>query len=222
MIGRLCRIWGYIWLPMVGIFHRNIYEAPVEKDKEYVFVANHISYMDIALIFQGIKTKNIRILAKAEFGKVPIFGFLYRYTTVMVDRSSPESRGKSIRRLKSVIQKGVSIFIYPEGTFNETEKPLKSFYDGAFRMAIETGTPLKPVLFLDTVQRLHYKSFFSLCPGRSRTVILPEIPVAGLTLADLSALRQKTHDAMEAALIRYLEPDYQKENQPIASTTSNT
>jgi len=114
MIGNLCRIWGYIWLPMVGIFHRNIYEAPVEKDKEYVFVANHISYMDIALIFQGIKTKNIRILAKAEFGKVPIFGFLYRYATVMVDRSSPESRGKSIRRLKSVIEKKYPFLFIPK------------------------------------------------------------------------------------------------------------
>lgn len=204
MIGSLCRIWGYIWLPMVGIFHKNIYEAPVENEKEYVFVANHISYMDIALIFQGIKTKNIRILAKAEFGKVPVFGFLYRYATVMVDRSSPESRGKSIRRLKTVIEKKVSIFIYPEGTFNETDAPLKSFYDGAFRMAIETGTPLKPVLFLDSVQRLHYKSFFSLSPGRSRAVILPEIPVDGCTLADLPAIRQKTYDDMEACLVKYL------------------
>ena len=222
MIGSLCRIWGYIWLPMVGIFHTNIYEAPVEEDKQYVFVANHISYMDIALIFQGIRTKNIRILAKAEFGKVPIFGFLYRYATVMVDRSSPESRGKSIRRLKSVIEKKVSIFIYPEGTFNESNQPLKSFFDGAFRMAIETQTPLKPVLYLDSVQRLHYKSILSLCPGKSRTVILPEIPVEGCTLADLPVIRQKTHDAMEACLIKYLAPDYQKEKQTIASTTTNT
>lgn len=204
IISSICRIWGNIWHPLIGIFHRNIYEAPIEKEKQYVFVANHISYMDIPLIFQGIRNKNVRVLAKSEFGKVPIFGFLYRYATVMVDRSSAESRAKSIRRLKDVMNHNVSVFIYPEGTFNETEAPLKSFYDGAFRMAIETGTPVKPVLFLDTVQRLHYKSIFSLTPGKSRAVILPEIPVEGLTLADVPALRKKAYDAMEACLVKYL------------------
>lgn len=204
MISSICRLWGNIWLPFIGIYHRNIYEAPIEKDKQYVFVANHISYMDIPLIFQGIRNKNLRVLAKAEFGKVPIFGFLYRYATVMVDRSSAESRAKSIRRLKSAMQHKVSIFIYPEGTFNETEEPLKSFFDGAFRMAIETGAPLKPVLFLDTIQRLHYKSLLSLSPGKSRAVILPEIPVTGLTLADVPALRKITHDVMQAGLVKYL------------------
>jgi 1-acyl-sn-glycerol-3-phosphate acyltransferase len=205
MISKICRIWGNIWLPIVGIFHRNIYEAPIEKEKQYVFVANHISYMDIPVIFQGIRTKNIRVLAKAEFGKVPIFGFLYRYATVMVDRTSAESRAKSIRRLKNVMEHNVSVFIYPEGTFNEGETPLKSFFDGAFRMAVETQKPIKPVLFLDTVQRLHYKSMFSLTPGKSRAVILPEIAVAGLTLADVPSLKQKTYEAMEAGLLKYLQ-----------------
>jgi 1-acyl-sn-glycerol-3-phosphate acyltransferase len=205
MISSLCRIWGDVWLPLVGIFHRNIYEAPIEKEKQYVFVANHISYMDIPVIYQGIRTKNLRILAKAEFAKVPVFGFLYRYATVMVDRTSAESRARSIRRLKNAMQHNISIFIYPEGTFNEGEEPLKSFYDGAFRVAIETGTPLKPVLFLDTVQRLHYKSIFSMTPGRSRAVHLPEIPVDGLTLADVPTLRKKTHDIMSAGLRKYLE-----------------
>ena len=204
MIGSLCRIWGNMWLPLIGIYHRNIYEAPIEKDKQYVFVSNHISYMDIPLIYQGVRTKNLRVLAKAEFGKVPIFGFLYRYATVMVDRSSAESRAKSIRRLKSSMQHNISVFIYPEGTFNETEQPLKSFFDGAFRTAIETQTAIKPVLFLDTVQRLHYKSLLSLSPGKSRAVHLQEIPVTGLTIADAPALRKATYDAMQAGLVKYL------------------
>lgn len=204
MISSICRIWGNIWLPLIGIFHRNIYEAPIEKDKQYVFVSNHISYMDIPLIFQGVRNKNLRVLAKAEFGKVPIFGFLYRYATVMVDRSSAESRAKSIRRLKNAMQHNISVFIYPEGTFNETDEPLKSFYDGAFRTAIEMQTAIKPVLFLDAVQRLHYKSLLSLSPGKSRAVILAEIPVEGLTLADVPALRKTTYDVMQAGLVKYL------------------
>ena len=48
--------------------------------------------------------------------------------------------------------------VFPEGTFNMTTQPLKEFYDGAFRVAIETQTPVKPVLFLDAYSRMHYES----------------------------------------------------------------
>ena len=68
-------------------------------------------------------------------------------------------------QLKSVLKKGISVFIFPEGTFNTTGQPLKAFYDGAFRIAIETQTPLLPIIFPDTVKRLHYTSVFSFQPG---------------------------------------------------------
>ena len=93
--------------------------------------------------------------------------------------------------------------VFPEGTFNETGKPLKEFYDGAFRIAIEMQTPIKPVLFLDTYDRMHYKSMFSLTPGRCRIVYLDEIPVEGYTTADIAQLKQKVFYAMEAKLIQY-------------------
>ena len=93
--------------------------------------------------------------------------------------------------------------MFPEGTFNETQYPLKDFYDGAFRIAIETQTPVKPVLFIDAYDRLHYKSILSLTPGISRSVFLDEISVEGLTLRDVQMLKQKTYDIMEDALVRY-------------------
>jgi len=203
MVNDLCRFWGDIWLPMIGIFHRNIYEAPIEKYKQYVFVANHISYMDIPVIFQGVRKKHFRILAKIEMSKIPLFGFLYRNATVMVDRGDTTKRTKSIMELRAFMKKDISIFIYPEGTFNETASPLKSFYDGAFRLAIETQTPIKPVVFLDTLKRMHYKSVWTLTPGKSRTVILPDIAVDGLGIKDIAALREQTFKVMEDCILRY-------------------
>lgn len=202
----LCRLWGNIWLPLVGIFHRNIYESTIKKDQHYVFIANHISFMDIPVIFQAIRKKHFRILGKIEMSKVLLFGFLYKNATVMVDRGSVKKRAESIIRLKKILHQDISIFIYPEGTFNETHKPLKSFYDGAFRLAIETQTPLKPIIFLDTHKRLHYKSIFSLTPGKSRAVILPEISVEGLCINDIEALKAKAYTIMENCLLRYLAP----------------
>ncbi len=84
-----------------------------------------------------------------------------------------------------------------------TNAPLKSFYDGAFRIAIETQTPVKPILFLDSYDRLNYKSIFTLSPGRSRAVYLPETLTTGLTIADLPDLKQKIYNQMELGLIRY-------------------
>ena len=109
----------------------------------------------------------------------------------MVDRSNPEQRSKSARELINVLRQGISVFIFPEGTFNETPAPLKEFYDGAFRIAIETQTPVKPVLFLDAYDRMHYSSIFNLNPGGLRTVFLPEVSVAGLTMDDLQTLKER-------------------------------
>ncbi len=199
-IYRLCIFWGDAWFFLIGIRHRNLYEVPHDKSTQYIFVANHISYLDAPVIVKTLRQR-VRVLGKIEMSKVPVFGFIYKNAVVTVDRSSAENRARSVRILKSVIKKGISIFIFPEGTFNETHRPVKDFFDGAFRIAIETQTPIKPVLFLDAYSRQHYHSIFSLNPGRSRSVFLAPIPVEGLTSKDLPCTKTKSvcHHGKEIA-----------------------
>lgn len=204
-IYRMCIIWGDIWFFLVGIRHTNYYEVPHDKTKHYIFVANHTSFLDAAVIVKTLRQK-VRPLGKVETSKIPFFGFIYRKAIVTVDRSNPENRAKSVRVLKSVLRKGISIFIFPEGTFNLTGHPLKEFYDGAFRIAIETQTAIKPILFLDVNKRLNRKSLFSLTPGRTQSVFLAEIGVEGLTLKDVQWLKQKVYDIMEEKLTPYHNP----------------
>jgi 1-acyl-sn-glycerol-3-phosphate acyltransferase len=196
----------------VGIKNEQFYEQEHDRSKKYVFVLNHLSYFDIPEMLIGIK-QPIRILGKKGPNKIPIFGYYYRKSTIMVDRSSNESRLKSIFLLKHYLQKGISIIICPEGTFNMTHKPLKEFYDGAFRIAIETQTSIKPILILDTYDRLNYKSF-GIENGKSRIVYLEEVPVEGLTITDVSFLKEKVYTIMENAAIRYkgtwIDPQYLK------------
>jgi 1-acyl-sn-glycerol-3-phosphate acyltransferase len=201
-IYRVCTFWADGWFLLIGIRHRNFYEHPHDKNIQYIFVANHISYLDAPIIVKTLRQK-VRVLGKVEVSKIPLFGFIYRNTVVTVDRSSATRRANSVRILKSVIRKGISIFIFPEGTFNETDQPLKELYDGAFRIAIETQTPIKPLLFLDSWHRMHFRSVFSLTPGRSRTVFLKEIPVAGLTGKDVEALKQQVQQVMAQKLREY-------------------
>jgi 1-acyl-sn-glycerol-3-phosphate acyltransferase len=201
-IFRLCMLWGDLWFFLIGIRHRNIYETPHDKKKHYIFVANHISYLDAPIIVKTVR-QPIRVLGKIELAKVPVFGFIYRNAIVTVDRSSAENRARSVRVLKSVLSKGISIFIFPEGTFNMGDQPLKEFYDGAFKIALESQTPIKPVLFLDSYDRMHYQSVFSLLPGKSRAVFLEEIPVDGLTTKDVEQLKKKVYDIMDSKLRAY-------------------
>src|SRR5688500_5285865 len=134
---KMCSLWADVWFVLTGIRHRNIYEVPHDRSRQYIFIANHISYLDAPLIVKTIR-QPVRALGKVEISKIPFFGFIYKNAIVMVDRSSAGNRAKSVRTLKSVLRKGISIFIFPEGTFNMTNKPLKDFYDGAFKIAIET------------------------------------------------------------------------------------
>ncbi len=202
MVMQLCTLWADIWFFLIFIWHKKIYEAPHDKKKAYIFVTNHISYLDSAMIPKAYR-QPIRPLGKVEMSKVPVFGFIYRNAIVTVDRSSSANRAKSVLILKSLIKKGISVLVFPEGTFNMGTAPLKEFYDGAFKLAIETQTPIKPVLFLDAYRRMPYESLFRMTPGQNRILYLDEISVTGYVAADVEKLKQEIYNVMEAKLIEY-------------------
>lgn len=201
-VNAICKAWAVIWCFVNGIFYKEIYESPHDTSKQYIFVANHTSYVDIPAALLAIH-QPVRILGKYEMVKYPVFGIIYRMAVIVVDRSSSKRRAQSFHALKAALQKHISIFIFPEGTFNETRQPLKDFYDGAFRIAIETKTPIKPILFLDAHERMHYRGFLELTPGKCRCVYLHEIDVEQYDIEQVALLRQKVHAAMEEGLRSY-------------------
>ncbi len=197
---RLVRVWGFIWLFLIAIPVKVIYSAgKPDSGKNYIVVANHISYLDTAMIFRAIDFY-AKPLAKAELAKIPLFGFLYKQIAVLVQRDNKTSKNKSIHQLKKHLEHSGSIFIFPEGAFNETEDLLMSFYDGAFRIAKETNTPILPVLFPDTKKRLHYRSIFSFSPGISRAVFLREIHMEDMAGLDVAQLKEQVRNIMLNAL----------------------
>ena len=203
LVYSISRFWADAFFFMVGITYSNIDEEPHDIKDEYIFVSNHISYLDIPMMMKVVKGQKMRILGKAEMTKIPIFGAIYKRGAVSVNRSNPKARSKSMKELIGYIHKKISVFICPEGTFNMTHRPLKNFYDGAFRIAIETQKPILPVLFLDTYDRLNYNSIFSLNPGKCRSVYLSRTVTEGLTMDDMPVLKEKIFKQMEEALIRY-------------------
>lgn len=196
-----CVVWADVWFFLIFIRHKNVYVQKPKEHESYIYVANHISYLDAAVIPKTFRHP-VRPLGKVEMAKIPVFGTIYRNAIVTVDRSSAANRARSVQALKSVLRREISVLVFPEGTFNLTGRPLKEFYDGAFRIAVETGTPIKPVLLLNTYDRMHYRSVSSLNPGKSIAVFLPEVSVEGLTSEDVAMLREKVYAMMEEELVK--------------------
>jgi 1-acyl-sn-glycerol-3-phosphate acyltransferase len=197
-IWQVIRAWSYVWFFLIGMPAKRVYIKRPEKRKNYIVVANHASYIDTPLIFRTIPFY-VRPLAKMELAKIPLFGFLYRQVAVLVDRSDNQSKTKSIHMLRRTLQREGSIFIFPEGTFNETDEPLKFFYDGAFRLALRTNTPILPVVFPDVIKRWHYSSFWKWSPGVNRAIFLPEVSIDEFEPNDIAGLKKKVFDMMWAA-----------------------
>ena len=206
-IYKLCTFWADIILFLWAIRHRNIYEAPPAKGHSVIYVCNHISFIDIPFMLKAFRHQHIRVLGKSEMARIPVFGYIYRKSAVMVNRESEADRQKSVATLKAFLSNQISVVIAPEGTFNETNRPLKAFYNGAFRIAVDTNTPIQPVLLLDGFNRMPYTSIFSLNPGKSRAIFLPEIMPGN----DAAVLKEKIYQIMENGLLRY-KASWIKEN----------
>lgn len=198
----LCKVWAFLWYTCIGVGHNNIFESPIPNGPR-IYTGNHISYMDIPSLVRSMQG-SYRVLGKYEMVRYPIFGLIYRAAVILVNRSNAEHRAKSVEKLKSALANQISIVIFPEGTFNEDlTQPLKSFYDGAFRIAIETQTNIVPFIFIDTIDRFNSQKLFSLTPGKSRVVYLPEVNVQGYSLNEIEELKNNVYQIMDQALRRY-------------------
>ncbi len=196
------RIWAGVFL-VLGLFRLVIKNKHYSDPKgSYIYVCNHGSYLDaIAIVLSAPQA--FKPLGKKELVKIPIFGWMYRNLVVMVDRSSPESRAKSVEALIADLRSGQSLFIFPEGTMNRSDEPLGPFYDGAFRIAIETQTPIAPMVLINASKLLHRDHPTRIKPGTMTMVFMPPVPVAGMVMDDLPKLKQQVKQLMEEQILAY-------------------
>ena len=172
----------------------------ITNENAAIFIGNHRSYIDSAVVFYAIP-KNFKPLGKSEYGKIPIFGWVYKSVAILVDRSNPYRRARSLKLLKRQLFRGVSVNLFPEGTFNMGDEPLLPFFDGAFKMAIETNTSIQPYIMTGTQQVLHRKSWFQLSPGKIYVKYLPPISPIEFLPNNVKALKEKAFIEMKKALM---------------------
>ena len=187
---KIARIWAKFILIGMGFVYKIDREQTPEKDKSYLFVANHTSMADIMLMLVAVKNPFV-FVGKAELAKIPLFGFFYKRTCILVDRSSSKSRQAVFLRAQRRLKSGVSICIFPEGGVPEEHIILDEFKDGAFRLAINHQIPIVPLTFADNKKRFSY-TFFSGSPGKMRVKIHKFLSTEGLAVADTKTLNEKS------------------------------
>lgn len=192
------RAWMAVFLPLAGIWMTVRGREKFRKGENYIITCNHKSMMDVPLSSPGIPGAN-KTIAKSEFVKVPLFGMIYKRGSVLVDRDSDTSRKESFNKMKWALEKGMHMCIYPEGTRNKTDKPLKSFHDGAFRLAIQTGKPIMPAIIFNTEKVLPSNKSFYFWPHKVSMHFLDPVY---LTETDTpETLKQKIYLIMEEFIV---------------------
>jgi 1-acyl-sn-glycerol-3-phosphate acyltransferase len=163
-------------------------ELPRDKRRPYVVVANHESFVDILLISH--LPIEMKWLSKETFFKFPLVGWMMHMAgDVRVVRGDRTSGAAALKSCHDRLKKRVSVMIFPEGT-RSADGSLGQFKDGAFRLAIESGAPILPLVVHGTRTALR-KHDWRLGDSRAEVRVLQPISTEGLTEADVPALRER-------------------------------
>ncbi len=169
--------------------------------RPYVVVANHQSFVDMLLISQ--LPWEMKWLSKEDFFKYPLVGWLMHMAgDIKLIRGKRDSIIAAMDSCKDRLSKRVSVMIFPEGT-RSRDGELQQFKDGAFRLAIETGTPILPLVLEGTFPALQKGDWrFGVTDAEVR--VLEPIETVGLTLDDVPVLRDRVHTVIadELALMK--------------------
>ena len=181
---RISKLWMQVFLNLIACPLRIKGKQYFEKGKTYVVVSNHNSLMDVPITTPFVPGAN-KTIAKKSFTKAPLFGWIYRRGSVLVDRDSDESRRKSYEDMKLTLAEGLHMVIYPEGTRNRTNDPLKKFYDGAFKLAIDSKKDIIPTVIFNTRKVLPPTKTFYLEPHVLQMHFLPPVSSQNITSREL-------------------------------------
>jgi 1-acyl-sn-glycerol-3-phosphate acyltransferase len=198
---KFLKLWSWIFSMLTFIRYSFVGRENFHKGKSHIYVSNHTSFLDIpglCLMIPG----EFRPLAKKELLKIPVFGWIAQSAAIIVDRSSGESRKKSMDKLKRIKLEGLSILIFAEGTQNRTKEVLQPFKDGAFRIAIDTQEPILPMVVVGAGP-LMPPGTLRLKPGKVKVVVAPEIATTGLSYDDIPKLKRQTFEVMKELIVKH-------------------
>lgn len=180
------------------IFIKKIGRHHIKKGEGYVFICNHNSNYDIFINSAAYPMHSVfTFLSKIELAKVPFFGIIAKNLAVLVDRSSMESRRSSFRYMKEVLNEGISIWIYPEGTRNKSQEDLLDFQIGAFKLAIDMKIPIIVNTLVGVKNINNPNRALDMWPGVVYSYFEEPIDTSNMTAADIRGMKEQIVQTMK-------------------------
>jgi 1-acyl-sn-glycerol-3-phosphate acyltransferase len=188
----LARIWSRLLLWTAGVPLTIKIQGALDPKQPYVFMANHLSTVDIWALFVAVPTK-VRFIAKKQLGRIPVFGWAMAVGRfIFIDRQNPLAARRSIDQAAARIRAGSSVAIFPEGT-RSRDGQLGPFKKGGFHLAISAGVPIVPVGIRGAMEVMPRGSLI-LRRGPVTIEIGAPISTKDLSGADRNALLDRVRD----------------------------
>ena len=146
---KIIKSWGEDICKLAKINLHLFEEQKVSKDKTYLFISNHLSPMDIPVIYSVIP-KVAAFVSNIEVASLPVFNFWMRQTgSVFVERDKPDSQVKALKQIVNKLSKGIDLILFPESTMSKDGK-LQEFKRGGLSAATFTNTTILPIYLKGT------------------------------------------------------------------------
>ena len=170
-----------------------------DKNKNYVLIANHCSFLDIIVTLRVFK-KPFIFIGKEELAKIPVFGFFYRRLAILVNRKDNNSQLKVYKHAANVFKRGISICIFPERTRFDSAI-LNKFKIGAFKMSINHKICILPIIFYDNKYKLPWDAKKGGNIGKLRVKIMKEErPEVSSSLEKMVQFKDAIYEKMQKEL----------------------
>lgn len=196
----------YFWSPIIllgmGFVPIVRYKTPLDYSKQYMFIANHLSMIDIMMVFMTVRKPGV-FVGKMELDRIPVFATIYKRAAILVNRDSATSRKSVYLQAKRKLALGFNMLIYPEGLVPEPSVFLAPFKNGAFSLAIEHQIPIVPITLPDCKKRFPFQFSYKYwvgTPGLVRATVHPPFATAGMTKKDMPELMERVHGFMSEKL----------------------
>lgn len=169
----------------------------LDSKKNYIFVCNHQSLMDIPLMMR-FTPRQLRIIYKKELHWVPLFGqILVIMRFISIDRKNRDRATKSLKKAAQRIHDGINVVIFADGT-RSLDGNLRPFKKGAFVLAINAQVQIVPVVISGTINVIHkLDGLTDFSFGRKVQLVFEKpIPTQGLTIEDRDKLKEQVETVM--------------------------
>jgi len=173
----------------------------LQKGKHYIIVANHQSLLDILAVCAALPI-NFKFLAKRELFQIPLMGWAMASAGyIPVDRASHKSGREAMMRITRVLEEGVSVLLFPEGTRSPDGK-IRAFKMGAFKLALDNKVEILPVVVDGTGQALPKKSWLVKKKSTFIVSIGKPVPIENAGDGSMEEVKEKIRHEMTARLAR--------------------